>query len=66
VSATQSAWKAESGAVYSRLKWLSARRETRNTTAFVSRLAAHATGVFGGCLFVGAVGQGEAAMAGTW
>ena len=51
-SATQSAWKAESGALYSRLKWLSARRETFNTVVlfsflfsfafvFVSTLAAH-------------------------
>jgi len=54
-SATQSAWKAESGALYSRLKWLSARRETFNTgfvsLAFVSTLAAHATGAcLGGAL----------------
>ena len=44
-SATQSAWKAESGAVYSRLKWPSARRETFNTAFLsrLSRLAAHAT-----------------------
>ena len=54
-SATQSAWKAESGALYSRLKWLSARRETFNTgfvsVVFVSTLAAHATGAcWGGAL----------------
>ena len=61
-SATQSAWKAESGALYSRLKWLSARRETFNTVVlfsflfsfafvFVSTLAAHATGAcLGGAL----------------
>ena len=54
-SATQSAWKAESGALYSRLKWLSARRETFNTGfvsfVFVSTLAAHATGAcLGGAL----------------
>jgi len=51
-SATQSAWKAESGALYSRLKWLSARRETFNTgfvsLVFVSTLAAHATGACSG------------------
>ena len=53
-SATQSAWKAESGALYSRLKWLSARRETFNTGllsfafVFVSTLAAHATGACSG------------------
>ena len=54
-SATQSAWKAESGALYSRLKWLSARRETFNTVVlfsfafvFVSTLAAHATGACSG------------------
>lgn len=49
-SATQSAWKAESGAVYSRLKWSSARRETFNTAFLsrLSRLAAHATGACSG------------------
>ena len=42
------------------------KRDAQHDRLRVETVAAHATGVFGGCLFVGAVGQGEAAMAGTW